>query len=63
MDSCYSDDNIAEDHLHPDTTKRNTEEPQQGIALERSVIDYWGSLNMFYWVHTSPTASATYLPD
>ena len=27
------------------------------IALERSVLKYWGGLNRFYWYPTSPSAS------
>ena len=38
MDSCYSD-NIAKDHLHPDTTKRNIEEPQQRNRL--GTVGHW----------------------
>ena len=34
MDSCYSDEHIAGDHLHMDTTTCNTEEAQQKYRLE-----------------------------
>ena len=46
MDSCYSGDHIAEDHIHTDITTSNSEEHNRNIALERSVITDWG-LNMF----------------
>ena len=50
MCSCYSDDQIAGDHIHKDKTTCNNEEPQQITALELSVIDYSGrrSLNLIY---------------
>ena len=43
MGSCYSDDHIAEDHIHTNITC-NVEEPQQNrsTTLERSVVDCCG---------------------
>ena len=40
MESCYSDDHIAGDHIRMDTTTCNIDGPQRSTALERSVIDY-----------------------
>ena len=40
MGSCYSVDNIAEDHIPTDITC-NTEEQQQKYSLGAAVIDYW----------------------
>ena len=54
MDNCYSVDHIAEDHILLGITLRNH---NRSTALERSVIDYWWGLNMFYWIQTSPSAS------
>ena len=39
MDSYYSGDHFAGDHIHKDITTSNIEEPQQKYHLERSVID------------------------
>ena len=41
---------IAEDHIHPYITC-NIEQTKQQYRL-RTVIAYWGSLNMFYWIQT-----------
>ena len=58
MGSCHSGDHIAEDHIHTDITTCNIEEPQQKYCL-RMVRN---SLNMFYWIQTSPSASAMVQP-
>ena len=34
MGSCYSDDHIAEDHIHKDITSYKFEEPQRKYRLE-----------------------------
>ena len=38
MDSCKSEDHIAKDHIHTDTTTCNH---TRSTALERSVVDNW----------------------
>ena len=53
MGNYYSDDRIAEDHLHTDITC-NIDEPQQKYRLRTVItcIRLLGSLNMFYWIQT-----------
>ena len=41
MDSCYSGDHIAGDHIHMDITLCKIEETQQKYRLERSILDFW----------------------
>ena len=55
MGECYS-----ADHIHKDITC-NIEEPQQKYRLgtvSNRLLGGGGGLNMFYWIQTSPSASA-----
>ena len=66
MGNCNSANHIAKDHIHTDVTC-NTEEPQQqkyglGTVSNRLLAGGrgggGGGLNVFYWIQTSPSASA-----
>ena len=58
MDSCYSGDHIAGDHIHTDMITSYTEEPQQKYRLGPVSNRLMSGLNMFYWNKPSPFASA-----
>ena len=45
MDSCYSGDHIAEDHIHMDITTCNIEKSQKQNRLSNRLL--W-DLNMFF---------------
>ena len=62
MGNCYSADHIAEDHIHTDITS-NTEESQQKYRIGTVSNILLGGLNMFYWIQTSPSASAIVQPN
>ena len=49
MDSCYSGDRIAEDHIHMDITTCNIEKSQKQNRLETISNRLLWELNMFYW--------------
>ena len=62
MGNCYLADHIAEEHIHIYITC-NTEEPQQKYRLGTVSNRLMGGLNMFYWIQTSPSASAIVQPN
>ena len=55
--NCYSTDHFAEDHIHTDIIC-HIEEPQQKYRLGTVRNRFQWGLNMFCWIHTSPSASA-----
>ena len=62
MGNWYSAYHIAKDHIHTDITC-NTEDPEQKYRFGTVSNILLGGLSTFYWIQTSPSASAMVQPN